>query len=128
MAFTYAPDFVVKRRRRRSRQPVDPCLGFYEDIPTSPSIPLSASTPVRTVCSSEPIEEVHTVDLYGPNNPGDDDAGVRQRLSVAPPDSDSPAGIQTPVLLDKDANEPLTVEQFLRRAATTTSGKTPREY
>ncbi|KAI0661649.1 hypothetical protein C8Q70DRAFT_966255 [Cubamyces menziesii] len=32
MTFTFAPDFVLKRRRKRSSRPIDPCLGFYPDL------------------------------------------------------------------------------------------------
>ncbi|CAL1716176.1 unnamed protein product [Somion occarium] len=39
MSFSYAPDFVITRKRKRPRQAVDPCLGFYPS-PEETSIPM----------------------------------------------------------------------------------------
>ncbi|OBZ72539.1 hypothetical protein A0H81_07978 [Grifola frondosa] len=55
MEFTYVPDFIIKQRRKRLRNAIDPCLGFY---PESPS-PHSTTTPVQDVSESA-VKEMST--------------------------------------------------------------------
>ena len=114
-------------------------------MPASPRVSILADTPLWTICSSgKPLIEAHIVDQEnqdcytghspsacissdGPTEgPATVDCGESDAISVRedPPCSTadllSRSAIQTPVCLSKHNDMTLTVEEFLRRAATST--------
>ncbi|KAI0635847.1 hypothetical protein C8Q77DRAFT_1099940 [Trametes polyzona] len=119
MSFTFAPNFVITKRRKRPRQAIDPCLGFYpttlhtstpiipsthaagsEEAPPSPHKVLPPV--IAGVCAQSP----NPVDR--PKGPGQPKAGnsiTQSRSNAASPEKEQ---------------EALTVEEFLRRAASPT--------
>ncbi|KAI0327846.1 hypothetical protein GY45DRAFT_1086339 [Cubamyces sp. BRFM 1775] len=105
MTFTFAPDFVLKRKRKRSSRPIDPCLGFYPDLIESP--------PAIEVGRLASTSAAHALPSH---------SHVATALSVTDPKE---AGdVTVPGLDSKTIRETtqaqLTVEEFLRRAASPT--------
>ncbi|KAI0073447.1 hypothetical protein K474DRAFT_192485 [Panus rudis PR-1116 ss-1] len=47
MSFSYAPDFVIKKKRKRSRKAIDPCLGYYPASPTPITDETQAKLPTK---------------------------------------------------------------------------------
>ncbi|KAI0784528.1 hypothetical protein C8Q75DRAFT_831716 [Abortiporus biennis] len=115
MSFTYAPDFIVKRKRKRHRPAIDPCLGFY---PSSPQ-PTFQPSPDPSVDANETLEE--------PAEISGNQAENREvhNISATELPNEPPESSKQPVRTYKtrktrrngDPNEQITVEDFLRWSA-----------
>ncbi|KAH9902947.1 hypothetical protein C8Q73DRAFT_28853 [Cubamyces lactineus] len=144
MTFMFAPDFVVslvkyhnfnvlccisgapwrvlqlKRKRKRSSRPIDPCLGFYPDLKeSSPTIggveyaPASAHALAHSVTGiANPVRDDRP-SVYTDVDTNVSAADLAEVGDSTLPETDSKAA--------SDATEAqLTVEEFLRRAASPT--------
>ncbi|KAI0749391.1 hypothetical protein C8Q80DRAFT_1269277 [Daedaleopsis nitida] len=106
---------VVKNKRKRARLAVDPCLGFYQEIKspapqTTGVSPLSISTAVHEASNSD---NAHIATRDTPETVSE----KIPRLQTAPVERSNARGI-TPTR--DNVESALTVEEFLRRAATST--------
>ncbi|KAK7690937.1 hypothetical protein QCA50_006040 [Cerrena zonata] len=66
MNFSYAPDFVIKKKRKRSKQPVDPCLGYYLSSPSIAAYPSPRPIPHEALGL---LPEENTINLDLPHEP-----------------------------------------------------------
>ncbi|KAH9850317.1 hypothetical protein C2E23DRAFT_896449, partial [Lenzites betulinus] len=121
MSFTFAPDFVITKRRKRNFEPVDPYLGFYANLSRSQSLVQDARSALSPHANKgpayNPLADVRhvaksTLTARPLTIPAQVVVGVADDDDRVAPHADSNSSYRS-----ANEAEAVTVEQFLREAA-----------